>query len=200
MALSKRITLANGITTNYHRVMSVNTITNNQNIIEVTSYTSKAKRAEEKAFYDQLATDRQALADAEAVESAAYAAQAEAVAAEQAARDAYEAALEALGVAEAAEDTDEQTLADAREAVAATESAYAESRDKTQAASTALGTANQAVEQLRMLNREWPQIFTETTYANAPYDQSMTIEGAYEWIKANVADFEGVTDVLEDES
>ena len=48
MALSKRITLANGVTTNYHRVVSVNAITNVQNIIEVASYTSKAKRVEEQ--------------------------------------------------------------------------------------------------------------------------------------------------------
>lgn len=48
MALYKEITLGNGVTVNYHRVVSVNTITNVQNIIEVASYTSKEKREEEK--------------------------------------------------------------------------------------------------------------------------------------------------------
>ena len=49
MALYKEITLGNGVTVNYHRVVSVNIITNIQNIIEVASYTSKEKREEEKA-------------------------------------------------------------------------------------------------------------------------------------------------------
>ena len=48
MALYKEIILGNGVTVNYHRVVSVNTITNVQNIIEVASYTSKEKREEEK--------------------------------------------------------------------------------------------------------------------------------------------------------
>jgi len=49
MALAKKISLGNGVVTNYHRVVSVNCITNVQNIVEVCSYTSKAKRLEEKA-------------------------------------------------------------------------------------------------------------------------------------------------------
>lgn len=48
MALYKEITLGNGVVVNYHRVVSVNIITNVQNIIEVASYTSKEKREEEK--------------------------------------------------------------------------------------------------------------------------------------------------------
>ncbi len=48
MALYKEIDLDNGVTVRYHRVVSVNTITNVQNIIEVASYTSKEKRDEEK--------------------------------------------------------------------------------------------------------------------------------------------------------
>lgn len=52
MALSKRIALPNGVVTNYHRVVSVNAVTNIQNIIEVASYTSKAKRAAEHAAID----------------------------------------------------------------------------------------------------------------------------------------------------
>lgn len=49
MALIKAIELGNGITVNYHRIVSVNNITNHASIIEVASYTSKAKREEEKA-------------------------------------------------------------------------------------------------------------------------------------------------------
>ena len=52
MALSKRIALSNGVVTNYHRVVSVNAVTNIQNIIEVASYTSTAKRAAEQAAID----------------------------------------------------------------------------------------------------------------------------------------------------
>lgn len=48
MALIKSITLDNGITVNYHRVVSVNNITNQASIIEIGSYTSKEKRQEEK--------------------------------------------------------------------------------------------------------------------------------------------------------
>lgn len=48
MALSKNIELNNGITVNYHRVVSVNNITNQTSIIEIASYTSKEKRDEEK--------------------------------------------------------------------------------------------------------------------------------------------------------
>ena len=49
MALIKSITLDNGVTINYHRVVSVNNITNQASIIEVASYTSKEKRQEEKS-------------------------------------------------------------------------------------------------------------------------------------------------------
>lgn len=49
MALIKSITLDNGITVNYHRVVSVNNITNHESLIEVASYTSAEKRQEEKA-------------------------------------------------------------------------------------------------------------------------------------------------------
>lgn len=48
MALYKEIILANGVTVNYHRIVSINKITNNSNIIEIASYTSKEKREEEK--------------------------------------------------------------------------------------------------------------------------------------------------------
>lgn len=51
MALSKQIELENGVTVNYHRVVSINKITNNSNVIEVAGYTSKEKREEEKEYY-----------------------------------------------------------------------------------------------------------------------------------------------------
>ena len=47
MALNKKIELENGVTTNYHRIVSINKITNHSMIVEVGSYTSKAKRQEE---------------------------------------------------------------------------------------------------------------------------------------------------------
>ena len=47
MAIIKEIELENGIKVNYHRVVSINKVTNSQNIIEVASYTNKQKRKEE---------------------------------------------------------------------------------------------------------------------------------------------------------
>lgn len=47
MAIIKEIELENGVKVNYHRVVSINKITNVQNVIEVASYTSKEKRQEE---------------------------------------------------------------------------------------------------------------------------------------------------------
>lgn len=49
MALQKKIELENGVEVNYHRIVSVNTIINDQTIIEVASYTSEEKREEEKS-------------------------------------------------------------------------------------------------------------------------------------------------------
>lgn len=48
MALIKDIVLENGVKTDYHRIVSVNNITNKSSLIEVASYTSKEKREEEK--------------------------------------------------------------------------------------------------------------------------------------------------------
>lgn len=48
MALKKEIELENGIILNYHRIASINKITNVQTIIEVASYTSEEKRQIEK--------------------------------------------------------------------------------------------------------------------------------------------------------
>lgn len=52
MALRKEIELENGLTLNYHRIVSLNKITNQANIIEVASYASEKKREEEKAYYE----------------------------------------------------------------------------------------------------------------------------------------------------
>lgn len=86
-----------GIPLNYHRVASVNIITNQVNLIEVQSYVSKAKRDEEK----------------------------------------------------------------------------------------------QALE-----NRRGMDVFIHANTYSAPYDQTMTVDSAYEYIKA-LDDFSGATDVLE---
>ncbi len=53
MALSKKIQLDNGVELNYHRIVSVNQIINDQTIIEVASYTSETKRLEEKNALEQ---------------------------------------------------------------------------------------------------------------------------------------------------
>ena len=47
MGLKKQIELENGIVVNYHRIVSINKITNKSIIIEVASYTSEVKRQEE---------------------------------------------------------------------------------------------------------------------------------------------------------
>lgn len=48
MALLKNITLDNGITVKYHRIVSITHIINKSTIIETASYTSEDKRLEEK--------------------------------------------------------------------------------------------------------------------------------------------------------
>lgn len=48
MALYKEIKLDNGITLEYHRIMTINKITNDSNIIEVTSYINENQREKEK--------------------------------------------------------------------------------------------------------------------------------------------------------
>lgn len=52
MALKKEITLDNGIVLNYHRVVSVNNITNIQSTIEVASYINEEQRNKEKEWYE----------------------------------------------------------------------------------------------------------------------------------------------------
>lgn len=48
MALQKEIELENGVIVNYHRIVNLMKITNQQTIIEIASYISKAKRDEEQ--------------------------------------------------------------------------------------------------------------------------------------------------------
>lgn len=48
MGLLKKIELENGVIVNYHRIVSINKITNSSNVIEIGSYTSKEKREEER--------------------------------------------------------------------------------------------------------------------------------------------------------
>lgn len=52
MGLKKEIELDNGIKLNYHRIVSINKITNNSIVIEVGSYISKEKRQEEIDYYN----------------------------------------------------------------------------------------------------------------------------------------------------
>ena len=52
MALKKEVELDNGVILNYHRIVSLNKITNQANIIEIASYANERKREEEKAYYE----------------------------------------------------------------------------------------------------------------------------------------------------
>ena len=52
MALKKSIELENGIVTNYHRIVSLNSIVNSQCIVEVASYINQNKRNDEKEYYE----------------------------------------------------------------------------------------------------------------------------------------------------
>lgn len=52
MALQKEIEMKNGIILNYHRITSLNKITNKNNIIEVNSYINEVQREKEKEYQD----------------------------------------------------------------------------------------------------------------------------------------------------
>lgn len=52
MALQKEIILNNGITLQYHRIVSINKITNNTTIIEIGSYINKEQREKELEYYN----------------------------------------------------------------------------------------------------------------------------------------------------
>ena len=64
MALQKQIELEDGVVVNYHRIVSINKITNINNIIEVASYISSKKRQEEKDYYE-LKSKQQEIPDAD---------------------------------------------------------------------------------------------------------------------------------------
>lgn len=53
MALRKKIELDNGIVLEYHRIISINKITNNSNIIEIASYINEEQRKKEKEYLDK---------------------------------------------------------------------------------------------------------------------------------------------------
>lgn len=58
MALQKEIKLDNGITTIYHRIVSINKITNNTTIIEVASYINKSERQKEIDYYNSTEEEK----------------------------------------------------------------------------------------------------------------------------------------------
>ena len=53
MALAKDVELENGIVTKYHRIVSLDFITNEKTIIEVASYINASKREEEQNAINQ---------------------------------------------------------------------------------------------------------------------------------------------------
>lgn len=52
MALKKEIELENGVILNYHRITSLNKITNISNNVEVSSYTNEAQRDKEREYQE----------------------------------------------------------------------------------------------------------------------------------------------------
>ena len=58
MGLKKEIELPNGIKLNYHRIVSINKITNIQVTIEVASYIDETKRQEEVEYYKSTNPDK----------------------------------------------------------------------------------------------------------------------------------------------
>lgn len=58
MALQKEITLENGITLKYHRIVSINKITNNTTIIEVASYINENERQKEIDYYNSTEEEK----------------------------------------------------------------------------------------------------------------------------------------------
>lgn len=58
MALQKEIKLDNGITTIYHRIVSINKITNNTTIIEVASYIDESQRQKEIDYYNSKQNEK----------------------------------------------------------------------------------------------------------------------------------------------
>ena len=58
MAIKKEIELDNGVIVKYHRIVSINKITNQSNIIEIASYTTEEKRKEEIEYYKNNNLDK----------------------------------------------------------------------------------------------------------------------------------------------
>lgn len=52
MALQKEIELENGVILNYHRITSLNKITNISDNIEISSYTNETQRLKEKEYQE----------------------------------------------------------------------------------------------------------------------------------------------------
>lgn len=52
MALQKEIEMENGVILNYHRITSLNKITNQNNTIEVNSYINETQREKEREYQD----------------------------------------------------------------------------------------------------------------------------------------------------
>lgn len=52
MALQKQIEIENGIVLNYHRITTLNKITNKNNIVEISSYTNEKQREIEKQYQE----------------------------------------------------------------------------------------------------------------------------------------------------
>lgn len=60
MALQKEIEQANGIILNYHRIVSLNKVTNMLNTIEVNSYISASQREKERLYQELQKKDANA--------------------------------------------------------------------------------------------------------------------------------------------
>lgn len=57
--------------------------------------------------------------------------------------------------------------------------------------------AKRTEEQVAIKSNVPMDVFIHTSVYEAPFDQSMTIESAYDWVKT-LSDFEGAEDVRED--
>ena len=66
MAIQKEIELENGVTLNYHRITSLEKITNISNNIEVSSYTNETQRQKEQEYQQlQLKNQKETLSEQE---------------------------------------------------------------------------------------------------------------------------------------
>lgn len=129
MALQKEIELENGIILNYHRIVSLNKITNQHNVIEVNSYINKAQREKEKE-YKEL---QQQLIDLETLPDESY-----------------------------------QYIIDIEE------------REQKR---------REKINQIRALKKELEKginVLIEADFIEIPYDENMTIEDAYEYLKTTI--------------